>query len=65
MTKRSIAQQAADKRYQEKNKGKFVSWGTKFSAEEIKRIDSVIKTSGKNRAEFLRWAVEKYLEENK
>lgn len=60
---RSEAQKAADKRYKETHKGDFVTWTTKFKPAEAAEIDAVIKSSGKTRAEFIRWAVEKFKEE--
>lgn len=54
---RSEAQRAADKRYKEAHKGDFITWTTKFRPAEAAEIDAVIKSSGKTRAEFLRWAV--------
>jgi hypothetical protein len=60
---RSEAQKAADKRYTEAHKGDFITWTTKFKPAEAAEIDAVIKSSGKSRAEFIRWAVEKFKEE--
>ncbi len=60
---RSEAQKAADKRYKETHKGDFITWTTKFKPAEAAEIDAVIKSSGKTRAEFIRWAVEKFKEE--
>lgn len=60
---RSEAQKAADKRYKETHKGDFITWTTKFKPAEAAEIDAVIKLSGKTRAEFIRWAVEKFKEE--
>jgi hypothetical protein len=57
---RSEAQKAADKRYKETHKGESVTWTTKFKTAEAAEIDAVIKSSGKSRAEFIRWAVDKY-----
>lgn len=61
---RSEAQKAADKRYKETHKKDFVTWTTKFRTEEAETIDAVIKLSGMTKAEFIRWAVNKYKEEN-
>ena len=60
---RSEAQKAADKRYKETHKGDFITWTTKFKPAEAAEIDAVIKSSGKTRAEFIRWAVQKFKEE--
>jgi hypothetical protein len=57
---RSEAQKAADKRYKETHKGESVTWTTKFKTAEAAEIDAVIKSSGMSRAEFIRWAVDKY-----
>lgn len=57
---RSEAQKAADKRYKETHKGESVTWTTKFKTAEAAEIDAVIKSSGMSRAEFVRWAVDKY-----
>lgn len=54
---RSEAQKAADKRYRDAHKSDSVTWGTKLSPAEAAEIDSIIKNSGMNKAEFLRWAV--------
>lgn len=57
---RSEAQKAADKRYKETHKGESVTWTTKFKTAAAAEIDAVIKSSGMSRAEFVRWAVDKY-----
>lgn len=57
---RSEAQKAADKRYKETHKGESVTWTTIFKTAEAAEIDAVIKSSGMSRAEFIRWAVDKY-----
>ncbi len=57
---RSEAQKAADRRYKETHKGESVTWTTKFKTAEAAEIDAVIKSSGMSRAEFIRWAVDKY-----
>lgn len=54
---RSEAQKAADKRYRETHKKDSITWGTKLSPAEAVEIDAIIKNSGMNKAEFLRWAV--------
>ncbi len=54
---RSEAQKAADKRYRETHKNEAVKWATWLKPEEAERIDAIIKGSGMNKAEFLRWAV--------
>ena len=61
---RSEAQKAADKKYREAHKGDLVTWATKFKPAELAEIDAVIKSSGKTRAGFIRWAVGKFKEEN-
>lgn len=60
---RSEAQKAADKRYREAHKGNLVKWGTSFKPSEAAEIDSIIAESGKTRADFIRWAIEKYKSE--
>lgn len=54
---RSEAQKAADKRYRDAHKSDSVTWGTKLTPAEAAEIDAIIKNSGMNKAEFLRWAV--------
>lgn len=61
---RSDAQKAADKRYRETHKNVDVSWGTRLKHDEAAAIDGIIKQSGMNRADFLRWAVEQYKKQN-
>lgn len=57
---RSKAQKEADKRYQETHKGEFITWTTKFKVAEAKEIDAIIKQSEMSRAEFIRWAIAQY-----
>lgn len=59
---RSAAQKAADKRYRETHKNVDISWGTRLKPDEAVELDAIIKESGMNRAEFLRWAVAIYKE---
>jgi hypothetical protein len=54
---RSEAQKAADKRYRETHKSDLIKWATWLKPAEAAEIDAAIKASGKNKAEFLRWAV--------
>ena len=62
---RSEAQKKADKKYRESHKGDFIKWSTVFPPEEAKSIDEVIKQSGMNKAEFIRWAVEELKKKSK
>lgn len=55
---RSEAQKQADKRYRETHKKDSVTWGTKLTPAEAEGINAIIKNSGMNKAEFLRWAVQ-------
>lgn len=55
---RSEVQKAADKKHREAHKGDRTTWTTKFKPTELAEIDAVIKSSGKSRAGFIRWAVE-------
>jgi len=57
---RSEAQKAADKRYRESHKNELTKWSTWFKPDEAKEIDAIIKASGMSKAEFIRWAVNKY-----
>ncbi len=61
---RSEVQKAADKKHREAHKGDRTTWTTKFKPTELAEIDAVIKSSGKSRAVFIRWAVGKFKEEN-
>lgn len=54
---RSEAQKAADKRYRETHKNDSIKWATWLKPAEAAEIDAIIKNSGMNKAEFLRWAV--------
>lgn len=62
---RSEAQKAADKRYRETHKKDSVTWGTKLTPAEAAEIDAIIKNSGMNRAQFLRWATGELKQKNK
>lgn len=62
---RSEAQKAADKRYRETHKKDSVTWGTKLTPTEAAEIDAIIKNSGMNRAQFLRWAAGELKQKNK
>lgn len=55
---RSEAQKAADKRYQEKHKGAFITWGVKLPPEEAAQIDEIIREKGMSKAQFVRWGAE-------
>lgn len=57
---RSEAQKAADKRYRDAHKGDLQMWTTCFKPSEFAEIDEIIKASGMSRADFIRWAVEQY-----
>lgn len=61
---RSEAQKAADKRYRETHKTDSVKWTTWLKPAEADEINGIIKKSGMNKAEFLRWAV-KELQDSK
>lgn len=61
---RSEAQKAADKRYRETHKNNSIKWATWLKPAEAAEIDAVIKNSGMNKAEFLRWAVKELQEKN-
>ena len=54
---RSEAQKKADKRYRETHKNESVKWATWLNPTEAEEINAIIKNSGMNKAEFLRWAV--------
>lgn len=60
---RSEAQKAADKRYRETHKNDMKKWATWFKPEEAAEIDAIIKQSGMSKADFIRWAIEKYKEQ--
>ncbi len=61
---RSEAQKAADKRYKELHRGESVTWTTKFKTAEAAEINAIIKRSGMNKAEFIRWAVKELQKKN-
>ena len=61
---RSEAQKAADKKYAQKIKDKHKQFAVNFMANEYEEVEAVIKSSGMTKAEFIRWAVNKYKEEN-
>ena len=61
---RSEAQKAADKRYAAKIKGKYERFIVHLKPEEYERICANIAASGMTKADFLRWAANKVLEEN-
>lgn len=54
---RSEAQKAADARYRETHKNDSIKWATWLKPDEAAKIDAIIKSSGMNKAEFLRWAI--------
>jgi hypothetical protein len=53
------AARAASRRYQQKNKDKAGLWGTQFWRKESERFDEVIKAHNMNRADLIRWGIEK------
>ncbi|MDD7457623.1 MAG: hypothetical protein PUK83_04275 [Clostridia bacterium] len=54
---RSQAQKEADKRYNQKIKGKYERFVVNLLPEEYEHICSIIKNAGMGKTEFLRWAV--------
>lgn len=62
--KRSEAQKRADKKYRETHKSDSVTWGTKLTPDEANEINAIIKNSGMNKAEFLRWAAQELQKRN-
>ena len=62
---RSDAQEAADKRYAAKTKGRYTTFQVPLLPEEYQRICGVIASAGMGKAEFLRWAVEMLEKQNK
>lgn len=62
---RSEAQKAADKRYRETHKTDSIKWTTWLKPAEVAEIDAIIKNSGMNKAQFLRWAAGELKEKNK
>lgn len=62
---RSEAQKAADKRYRETHKTDSIKWTTWLKPAEAAEIDAIIKNSGMNKAQFLRWAASELKEKNK
>ncbi len=61
---RSEAQKRADKRYRETHKNEAVKWATWLNPTEAEEINAIIKQSGMNKAEFLRWAVNELQKQN-
>lgn len=61
---RSEAQKKADKKYRETHKSDAVKWATWLKPTEAEEINSIIKQSGMNKAEFLRWAVNELQKQN-
>ena len=61
---RSEAQKAADKRYRETHKTDSVKWATWLKPAEAAEIDAIIKNSGMNKAQFLRWASDELQKKN-
>ena len=61
---RSEAQKKADKRYRETHKSDAVKWATWLKPTEAEEINAIIKQSGMNKAEFLRWAVNELQKQN-
>lgn len=62
---RSEAQKAADKRYRETHKNDSIKWTTWLKPDEAVEIDAIIKNSGMNKAQFLRWAAGVLKDKNK
>lgn len=62
---RSEAQKAADKRYRETHKNESIKWATWLKPAEAAEIDAIIKNSGMNKAQFLRWAAAELENKNK
>jgi len=62
---RSEAQKAADKRYRENHKTDLIKWCTWLKPDEAAAINEIIKNSGMNKAQFLRWAADKLTENKK
>lgn len=56
---RSEAQKRADKKYRDTHKSDLVKWATWLKPDEADEINAMIKNSGMNKAQFLRWAVQK------
>jgi hypothetical protein len=61
---RSEAQKRADKKYRETHKNEAVKWATWLNPTEAEEINAIIKQSGMNKAEFLRWAVNELQKQN-
>lgn len=55
---RSEAQKRADKKYRETHIRDAIKWETWLKPTEAETINAIIKQSGMNKAEFLRWAAE-------
>ena len=62
MKERSAAQKEADKRYMEKVRAekRYKQFAVPFKVDELAHIESVIASSGKTKADFLRWAVQQW-----
>ena len=60
---RSDAQKAADKRYAEKIKDQHRHFGVNLRLDEYERITAALDAAGISKADFLRWGLEKLLEE--
>lgn len=61
---RSEAQKAADKKYRETHKRDSIKWCTWLKPAEASEIDGIIKNSGMNKAQFLRWAADELQKKN-
>lgn len=60
---RSEAQKLADKRYQAKNQHRYKPFIVNLSPNELERISATIQRAGMKKAEFIRWAYAKLLED--
>ena len=61
---RSEAQKTADKRYREKTQGQYEHFVVNLKSDERAKIEAAIAASGMTKADFLRWAIAKWEEQN-
>lgn len=61
---RSEAQKAADKRYAEKTKDKHKHFAVNLKGDEYELVVRTVEASGMSKADFLRWAVKTWQEQN-